>query len=92
MAVSLRRGARCGLSNLLPGEEIIIDDGRAMGVRPADERPGGPRDLAKKAVISAAHIKPTFLKMIGPKHSTPASSKDQRPPARPPHGRPPRPR
>ena len=52
-----------------PVEEIIIEHGRAAGVRLRDDATWGAKKIwANKAVISAAHIKPTFLKMIGPRH------------------------
>lgn len=52
-----------------PVEEIIIDDGRAVGVRLRDDSTYGSKKIwATKAVISATHIKPTFLKLIGPQH------------------------
>jgi beta-carotene ketolase (CrtO type) len=52
-----------------PVEEIIISNGRAAGVRLRDDATWGAKRIwADKAVISAAHIKPTFLEMIGPQH------------------------
>ncbi len=52
-----------------PVEEILIEHGRAVGVRLRDDATYGAKKIyADKAVISAAHIKPTFLKMIGPRH------------------------
>ena len=52
-----------------PVEEILIEHGRAVGVRLRDDATQGPKKIyADKAVISAAHIKPTFLDYIGPKH------------------------
>jgi beta-carotene ketolase (CrtO type) len=52
-----------------PVEEIIVDDGRAVGVRLRDDATWGAKKIwANKAVISAAHIKPTFLQLIGPQH------------------------
>ncbi len=52
-----------------PVEEIIIDDGRAIGVRLRDDATWGAKKIwANKAVISATHIKPTFQKLIGPQH------------------------
>lgn len=52
-----------------PVEEIIISNGRAAGVRLRDDATWGAKKIwARKAVISAAHIKPTFLDMIGPQH------------------------
>ena len=52
-----------------PVEEILIEHGRAVGVRLRDDATYGPKKIyADKAVISAAHIKPTFLDFVGPKH------------------------
>lgn len=52
-----------------PVEEILISNGRAQGVRLRDDATWGTKIIrARKAVISAAHIKPTFLDMIGPRH------------------------
>ena len=66
---------RCAIANgatirtCCPVEEIIIEHGRAVGVRLRDDATlGNQKIYANKAVISAAHIKPTFLKLIGPKH------------------------
>ncbi len=52
-----------------PVEEILVDDGRAMGVRLRDDATWGAKKIwANKAVISACHIKPTFLDLIGPRN------------------------
>lgn len=52
-----------------PVDEIIVSNGRATGVRLRDDATWGVKKInARKAVISAAHIKPTFLDMIGPQH------------------------
>jgi phytoene dehydrogenase-like protein len=52
-----------------PVEEILISNGRAQGVRLRDDATWGAKKIwANKAVISAAHIKPTFLELIGPQH------------------------
>ena len=52
-----------------PVEEIIVDDGRAVGVRLRDDATWGAKKIwANKAVISACHIKPTFLDLIGPRN------------------------
>jgi beta-carotene ketolase (CrtO type) len=66
---------RCAVSHgaifraCCPVDEIIIAHGRAAGVRLRDDATWGPKKIwAKKAVISAAHIKPTFLNLIGPRH------------------------
>jgi phytoene dehydrogenase-like protein len=50
-------------------EEIIIEHGRAVGVRLRDDATWGAKKIyANKAVISAVHIKPTFLQLVGPRH------------------------
>jgi len=66
---------RCALAHgavfrtCCPVEEIIVSNGRAAGVRLRDDATWGAKKIwARKAVISAAHIKPTFLDMIGPEH------------------------
>ncbi|MCC7077358.1 MAG: NAD(P)/FAD-dependent oxidoreductase [Acidimicrobiia bacterium] len=52
-----------------PVEEIIVSNGRATGVRLRDDATWGAKVInARKAVISASHIKPTFLDMLGPRH------------------------
>jgi phytoene dehydrogenase-like protein len=52
-----------------PVEEILIEHGRAVGVRLRDDATWSAKKIyANKAVISAVHIKPTFLNLIGPKH------------------------
>jgi phytoene dehydrogenase-like protein len=52
-----------------PVEEIVISNGRAAGVRLRDDATWAAKKIwARKAVISAAHIKPTFLDLIGPRH------------------------
>ncbi|MBE0479844.1 MAG: NAD(P)/FAD-dependent oxidoreductase [Dehalococcoidia bacterium] len=52
-----------------PVEEIIIEHGRAIGVRLRDDATWSAKKIwADKAVISAVHIKPTFLEMVGPRH------------------------
>jgi len=52
-----------------PVEEIFIENGRACGVRLRDDATWGTKIIrARKAVISACHIKPTFQKLIGPRH------------------------
>src|SRR4030043_14645 len=52
-----------------PVEEIRIEHGRAVGVRLRDDATwGAKRIYANKAVISAVHIKKTFLDMVGPRH------------------------
>ena len=66
---------RCAIANgaiirtCCPVEEVLIEHGRAVGVRLRDDATWGPKKIyANKAVISATHIKPTFLNLIGPKH------------------------
>jgi phytoene dehydrogenase-like protein len=52
-----------------PVDEIIIRDGRAVGVRLRDNASlGGKIIWANKAVLSATDIKQTFLKFIGPQY------------------------
>jgi phytoene dehydrogenase-like protein len=52
-----------------PVEEILVEHGRAVGVRLRDDATWAAKKIyADKAVISAAHIKPTFLDLIGPKN------------------------
>jgi phytoene dehydrogenase-like protein len=58
---------------MCPVDEILIDDGRAVGVRLRETAAmGGVNVWADKAVISACDVHQTFLKMIGPKHLNPA--------------------
>lgn len=66
---------RCAVANgavirtCCPVEEILIEHGRAVGVRLRDDAALGNKKIyANKAVISAVHVKPTFLKLIGPKY------------------------
>jgi beta-carotene ketolase (CrtO type) len=66
---------RCALAHgaifrtCCPVEEIIIQNGRAAGVRLRDDATWGAKKIwADKAVISAVHIKPTFLDFIGPQY------------------------
>jgi phytoene dehydrogenase-like protein len=52
-----------------PVEEIIINNGTAVGVRLKDTAPRGEKRIwANKAVISACDIRHTFNKLIGPSH------------------------
>jgi len=52
-----------------PVDEIIINDGTAVGVRLRDSAVWGEKTIwAKKAVISAVDIKQTFLNLIGLGH------------------------
>jgi phytoene dehydrogenase-like protein len=66
---------RCALAHgavvrsCCPVDEIIINDGCAVGVRLSDTATmGGKKIWAKKAVISATDIRQTFLELIGPQH------------------------
>ena len=55
-----------------PVEEIIVQDGRAMGVRLRETAAiGGRKIWANKAVIAAVDYVQTFLKMIGKEHLDP---------------------
>jgi len=52
-----------------PVDEIIIREGRAVGVRLRDTAAWGEKTIwASKAVVSAMDIQQTFLKLIGPQH------------------------
>jgi beta-carotene ketolase (CrtO type) len=52
-----------------PVEEIIIRNGRAVGVRLRDDAAWGEKIIwADKAVLAAVDAKQTFLKLIGPRH------------------------
>ncbi len=60
-----------------PVDEIIIDDGRAIGVRLRETAAsGGKRLWADKAVISACDVHQTFLKLVGPRHLDPGLIRD----------------
>jgi len=59
-----------------PVDEIIIRNGRAIGVRLRDNATWGNKVIwANKAVISGTEIKQTFNKLIGPKCIDPALMK-----------------
>ena len=52
-----------------PVDEIIVQNGRAVGVRMRDNAAIGEKTIwANKAVISATEVKQTFQKLIGPNH------------------------
>jgi beta-carotene ketolase (CrtO type) len=52
-----------------PVDEIIIREGRAVGVRLRDDAAWGEKTIwANKAVVSGIDIQQTFLKLIGPQH------------------------
>ena len=56
-----------------PVDEILIEDGRAIGVRLREtSAPGGRTIRANKAVIAACDVHQAFLEMVGPKHLDPA--------------------
>ncbi len=66
---------RCAIANgarvmsCCPVDEIIIDNGRAKGVRLRDDAAIGEKTIwADKAVLAAVDVKQTFLKLIGPRH------------------------
>jgi len=66
---------RCALAHgatvrtCCPVDEIIINDGTAVGVRLRDNAARGPKRIyANKAVISATDIRQTFLQLVGPQH------------------------
>ncbi len=52
-----------------PVDEIIVENGRAVGVRLGNSASRGEKKIwAEKAVISGVDIKQTFQKLIGPRH------------------------
>ncbi|MBW1900886.1 MAG: NAD(P)/FAD-dependent oxidoreductase [Deltaproteobacteria bacterium] len=56
-----------------PVDEIIVDDGRAVGVRLRETAAsGGKKIWASKAVISGCDVHQTFLDLVGPKHLDPS--------------------
>ncbi len=56
-----------------PVDEILIEDGRAVGVRLRETAAAGGKTIrANKAVIAACDVHQAFLKMVGPKHLDPA--------------------
>jgi phytoene dehydrogenase-like protein len=66
---------RCALAHgavvrtCCPVDEIIIEDGRAVGVRMRETATRDEKRVwASKAVISDVDVKQTFLKLIGPEH------------------------
>ncbi len=55
-----------------PVDEILIDDGRAVGVRLRETAASGGKTIrAEKAVIAACDVHQTFLQMVGPRHLDP---------------------
>jgi len=67
MRCAMAHGAK--LRTCCPVEEIIIRDGRAVGVRLKDTAARAEKTIwANKAVISNADIKRTFLELVGPRH------------------------
>ena len=56
-----------------PVDEILIDDGRAVGVRLRETAAcGGKTIRANKAVIAACDVHQAFLEMVGPRHLDPS--------------------
>jgi beta-carotene ketolase (CrtO type) len=67
--------ARCAIDHgavirtCCPVDELIVSDGRAVGVRLRDNAAMAEKTIwANKAVIAACDIKQTFQKLIGPQH------------------------
>jgi len=55
-----------------PVEEILIEDGRAVGVRLRENAAiGGRKIWADKAVVAAVDYQHAFLEMVGPRHLDP---------------------
>ncbi|MGQ9572252.1 MAG: phytoene desaturase family protein [Dehalococcoidia bacterium] len=68
---AIAHGAR--VRTCCPVEEIIIRNGRAVGVRLRDDAAWGEKTiLADKAVLSDVDVKQTFLKLVGPSHTDPS--------------------
>ncbi len=70
---------RCAVANgvvvrtMCAVEEIIVEDGRAVGVRlREDAAMGGKKIWANKAVIAAVDYRQTFFEMVGRKHLEPS--------------------
>ncbi len=56
-----------------PVDEILIEDGRAVGVRLRETAASGGKTIrATKAVIAACDVHQAFLKMVGARHLDPA--------------------
>ena len=78
LRAAVHRGAV--IRSCCPVDEILIEDGRAVGVRLRENAAMGGRTIrANKAVIAAVDVHQAFLKMVGPKHlpsrsSTPSSN------------------
>lgn len=71
--------ARCALAHgariraCCPVDEIIIREGRAVGVRLRDNAAWGGKTIwADKAVLSGVDVKKTFLELVGPSHTDPS--------------------
>jgi len=68
---AIAHGAR--IRNCCPVDEIIIRDGRAVGVRLRDNAAWGEKTIwADKAVLSGVDVKKTFLELVGPSHTDPS--------------------
>ncbi len=64
---AIAHGAR--VLNCCPVDEIIIENGRAKGVRLRDDAAWGEKIIwADKAILSAVDVQQTFLRLIGPRH------------------------
>ncbi len=60
------------LRTCCPVEEILIEDGRAVGVRLRDDAASGGKTIrANKAVIAAVDVHQAFLDLVGPRHLDP---------------------
>jgi phytoene dehydrogenase-like protein len=56
-----------------PVDEILVEDGRAVGVRLRETAACGGRTIrARKAVIVACDVHQAFLDLVGPKHLDPS--------------------
>lgn len=70
LRAAVHRGAV--LRTNCPVDEILIEDGRAVGVRLRETAAIGGRTIrANKAVIAACDVHQAFLKLVGPQHLDP---------------------
>jgi len=62
------------IRTMCPVDEILVDDGRAVGVRLREDAAIGGRTIrADKAVVAAVDYRTSFLDMVGPKHLDPGT-------------------
>jgi phytoene dehydrogenase-like protein len=70
LRAAVHRGAV--IRTCCPVDEILIEDGRAVGVRLRETAaPGGRKIWADKAVIAACDVHQALLELVGPRHLDP---------------------